>query len=76
MWHSCLFEGLSADECLWIAEKLFALLIKEMEYLWNRGNSHLILFSLNHGYNNENAARSNKKSWADYSPRAVPSLGA
>ena len=38
MWHSCLFDGLSADRCLWVAEKPFALPNKEMGYLWDRGN--------------------------------------
>ena len=77
MWHSCLFEGLSAGGCLWVAEKPFALPNKEMGYLWVKGNPHLI-FSLSimvtkeENMNNapgsslnDNDASSNKKSWAD-----------
>ena len=75
MWHSCLFDGLSAGGCLWVAEKPFALLYKEMGYLWDRGNPQPFLSNFKYGdkENSSNAPGSSLtnaketriKTWAD-----------
>ena len=64
--------------CLWVAEKPFAMPNKEIGYLWDRGNPHLILYFLSimattiwkpnyaPGLNLiSNASKTNLNTWAD-----------